>query len=134
VKSREGIAAGSLVGVGVDLQSGADPGMAQDRLHVASWHLQIFEQRPNGVAQVVDLDSPDAVVVADAAEGPDKVARLDRAAGAGREYEPGFWPCRSHIEPVGSLLGFRRTIRCQVRCDRLRQPQLALSVGSARPR
>ena len=74
----QGITAGSLVGVGVDLQGRADPGMAQDRLRIASWHLQILEQRPDGMAQVVDLDSPDAVVVADAPEGPNKVARFNR--------------------------------------------------------
>ncbi len=41
----EAITAGSFVSVGVDLQSGADPGVAQDRLRVAGWHLQVFEQR-----------------------------------------------------------------------------------------
>jgi hypothetical protein len=40
------------------------------------------------VPQVMDLDEPDLVVVVDAAEGADQVARLDRPSGPGGEHEP----------------------------------------------
>jgi hypothetical protein len=102
----ERIAAGGFVSVGVDLQGRADPGVAQDGLSVPSWHLQILEQRADRVAQVMDLDDPDAVAVADAPEGPDQVARLDRPTGAGREHEAGFRPGGAHVSPVGSLTVF----------------------------
>lgn len=118
------LAAGSLVRVGVDLQRGADPGVAQDGLSIASWHLQILEKRSDRMAQVMDLDGPDVVTVTDAAERPDQVARFDRAAGARGEYEPGFWPCRSHIKPVGSLLGFLELER--VACE-IEQRQISLA-------
>jgi hypothetical protein len=56
------------------------------------------------VPQVVDLDEPDLVVVADAAEGADQVALLDRPSGPGGEHEPAFWPGGAHDGTVGGLL------------------------------
>src|SRR6516164_1458024 len=52
---------------------------------------------------VADLDEPDLAVVADAPEGPDEVARFDRAPGPRGEYEPGFWPGRTHVDAVEGL-------------------------------
>jgi hypothetical protein len=63
--------------------------MARDGLSITSWHLQIPEKRHDRMAQVMDLDGPDVVTVADAAEGPDQVARFYQAASASREHEPG---------------------------------------------
>ncbi len=54
-------------------------------------------------ADVVDLDEPDLIGVADAPEGPDEIARLDRPPGPGGEHEPGFRPGRAHVDPVGGL-------------------------------
>src|SRR5215475_1314893 len=99
------VAAGWLVGQRVDLQRRADPRVAEDRLRVTDWHFQILEKRPDRVPQVMNLDQPDLVGVADAAKGADQVARLDRTACPGREHESGLWPSRAHVGPVGGLLG-----------------------------
>jgi hypothetical protein len=56
------------------------------------------------VPQVMDLDEPELVLVADAPEGADQVARLDRPSGPGGEYEPAFWPGGAHDGAVGGLL------------------------------
>jgi hypothetical protein len=60
------------------------------------------------VPQVVDLDDPDVIALADAPERPDKVSRLDRPSCPGCEHQPGFWPGRAHSEPVGGVLSFLR--------------------------
>jgi hypothetical protein len=52
------------------------------------------------VPDVVDLDKPDLVVVADAPERPDEVAWLDRPPGTRGEHEPGLRPGRAHVDAV----------------------------------
>jgi hypothetical protein len=55
--------------------------VAKDGLRVAGGNAQVLEQRADRVPDVVDLDEPDPVVIADAPEGPDEVARFDRPPG-----------------------------------------------------
>jgi len=55
------------------------------------------------VPDVVDLDDPDLVVVADAPEGSDEVARFDRPPRPGGEDDAGCRPGRAHVDQVGSL-------------------------------
>jgi hypothetical protein len=52
---------------------------------------------------VVDRDDPDLVVVADAPEGADQVAGLDRPSGTGGEHEIGWRPAGAHVGPVAGL-------------------------------
>src|ERR1700730_3094661 len=78
--------------------------MPEDRLRVAGWHAQDLEKRSDRVAQMMDLYDPDLLVVADAAEGPLEVPRLDRPPDPGGEHEASVWPGRAHVSPVGSLL------------------------------
>src|SRR5262249_24758211 len=52
----------------------------------------------------MDFDEPELVLVADAPEGADQVARLDRPSGPGSEHEPAFWPGGAHDGAVGGLL------------------------------
>jgi hypothetical protein len=56
------------------------------------------------VPQVVDRDDPDLVVVADAAEGADQIARLDRPWSA---QHPQFRPRWPGIVPGSQVLGQR---------------------------
>jgi hypothetical protein len=51
--------------------------MPEDRLCVAGGNAQVLQQRADRVPDMVDLDEPDLVVVADAPEGTDEVARFD---------------------------------------------------------
>src|SRR5690242_7555383 len=51
----------------------------------------------------MDFDEPELVLVADAPEGADQVARLDRPSGPGGEHEPAFWPGGAHDSAVGGL-------------------------------
>ena len=88
---------------GVNLQCRADPGVAEDGLRIAGGNAQVLEQRADRMPDVVDLDEPDLVVVADAPEGADEVARFDGPPGASSEHESGFWPGRSHVDSVGGL-------------------------------
>jgi hypothetical protein len=53
--------------------------------------------------QVVQLDDPEPVSVADAAERPDQVSRLDRPACPGGEYQPGVLPGAAQDGTVGDL-------------------------------
>ena len=46
--------------------------MPEDRLGVTSRHFEVLEKRSDRVPQVMDLDQPDLVGAADAAEGPDE--------------------------------------------------------------
>jgi hypothetical protein len=59
------VAAGHIIRVCVDLQRGADPGVAQDGLSVTCWHTEILEQRPDRMPQMMHLDHPDTAAVAD---------------------------------------------------------------------
>jgi hypothetical protein len=52
----------------------------------------------------MDLDEPELVLIADAPEGADQVARLDRPPRPGGEHEPAFWPGGAHDSAVGRLL------------------------------
>ena len=55
--------------MGVDLQGYREPGMPEYELGVAGRDLQVLEQGRRRVAQVMHLDDPEPVGVADAAEG-----------------------------------------------------------------
>jgi hypothetical protein len=77
--------------------------VSQDGLRITGWNAKILEQRPDRVTQVMNLDSPDLVVVADAAEGPDQIARLDRPPGPGSEDEARVGPGLAHVGLIGSL-------------------------------
>jgi hypothetical protein len=74
----------------------------------------------------MDLDDPDVVAVADAPEGPDEVARLDRAAGAGREHQPGFRPGGAHVSTVRSL---RVLLELERVAHEVEQRQLSFASG-----
>ena len=84
----ERVAVGLAVLVCVDLQSDGQPGVAEDDLSVAGRDAEVLEQGRGRVPQVMDLDGPELVAVADSVERADQVARLDRPAGPGREYKP----------------------------------------------
>ena len=92
VEPGERIPLGFVSGVGVDLQGRADPGVPEDGLGVASRDAKVLQQRGDRVPDVMDLDQPDVVVIADASERPDEVARLHRTAGPGGEDEAGALP------------------------------------------
>jgi hypothetical protein len=62
-----------------------------------------LSQRADRVPDVVDLDEADLVVIADAPEGADEVARFDRPPGPRGEHEPGFRPSSAHVDAVGGL-------------------------------
>ena len=93
-----------FIDVGIDLQRGADPAVPKDDLGVAGRDVEVLKQRGNDVPQMVDLDRPEFVGVADATEGPDEVARLDRPSGPGGEDQVCCWSGRAHVGPVGGLL------------------------------
>lgn len=88
----ERVAAGLVIDVGVDLQRGADPGVAEDGLRVAGWNAQLLQERGDCVPEVVDLDRPKLVGVADATERPDEVARLNWPTGPSCEHQVCLWP------------------------------------------
>ena len=62
----ERVASRRFIDVGIDLQCRADSAVSENDLGITGRDVQIFEQRSHRVAQVVDLDDPDLVVVADA--------------------------------------------------------------------
>jgi hypothetical protein len=66
-------------------------------------YAKVLQHRPNRLAQVVDLDQPDLVVIADPAERPDKISRLHRPPGPGGEDKSNFWPGDTHLSAVTSL-------------------------------
>jgi hypothetical protein len=55
------------------------------------------------VAQVVELDQPDLVVITDPAEGPGKISRLHGPSGPSGEDESGFGPGTAHLGAVSGL-------------------------------
>ena len=81
----ESVVPGLAVFVRVDLQRDSQPRVAKDDLCVPSRDAKILQQSCCGVPQMVQRDNPELVVVADAAEGPDKVARLNRPSCPGGE-------------------------------------------------
>jgi hypothetical protein len=88
---------------------------------------KVFEQRPDRVTQMVNLDNPDLAAVADAAEGPDQIPRLDRAAGAGGEYQAEVGPGPAHVGTVGVLaLG----LELQRLVDEIEKRKAALACAS----
>jgi hypothetical protein len=101
----QGFALGVVVGVGVDLQGDGQPGVAEDDLRVAGRDGEVFQERGDGVPDVVDGDHADVVLLADAAEGADEVPRLDRSARAAGEDQVGAGPGRARAEAVAGLLG-----------------------------
>jgi hypothetical protein len=56
------------------------------------------------VPQVVNLDHPDLVVVADATEGPAQIPGLDGTAAAGGEHESGVLPGAAECLSIVGLL------------------------------
>ncbi len=105
VELGDGVQAGGLVHVGVDLLRGRDVGVPEDDLRIAGRDAQVLEQGCGGVPQGMETDLADAVAVADAGEGPDEVARLDRTAGAGGEaasrYRSGCPDALIVVKPAG---------------------------------
>jgi hypothetical protein len=94
----------------------------QDGLRVPRWHAEVFEQRPDRVTKAMDLDDPDLVVVADAAERPDQVPRLDRPPGASGEHQAEVGPGAAHVSAVGVLalgLELERLVDDAERCPAL---------------
>jgi hypothetical protein len=81
VQAGERVKSRRFIDVGIDLQRRANPAVSEDGLGIASRNVQVFKQRSHRVAQMVDFDDPDLIVVADATEGPDEVARLDWPTG-----------------------------------------------------
>jgi hypothetical protein len=77
--------------------------MPENGLRITRWHAEVFEQRPDRVTKVMDLDDPDLVAVTDAAEGSDQVPRLDRPPGACGEHQAEVRPGAAHVGPVGLL-------------------------------
>jgi hypothetical protein len=55
------------------------------------------------VPQVVDLNCPDLVLLADAPERAHQVPGLDRPTGPGGEYQIRLWPGGAHGSTVRSL-------------------------------
>ena len=126
----ERVTAGLLVGAGVDLQRGADPGVPEDPLDVAGRHLQIFEERSDCVPEVVDLDGPDAIVLTDAPEGPDQVPGPTGLPVRVVNTRSPCWPGRAHLRTVGSLqrLGLElQDLTASLSRGRPRRPALVLT-------
>jgi hypothetical protein len=65
----ERVAPCRFINVGIDLQRGADPAVSEDGLGVTCRDVQVLEKRCYEVPEVVDLDRPELVAIADAAEG-----------------------------------------------------------------
>ena len=61
--------------------------MAEDELSITGWDAQVFKNRRGGVAQVVKLDSSEAVLGADSVEGLCQLVRLDGVTRRGCEDE-----------------------------------------------
>ena len=91
--------------MGVDLQRDGHPGMAEDQLGVAGRDLQVLQQRRGSVPQMMHRDDPQTVRVADPAEGPGEVARLDWSSCFGTEDEASVLPGRAHLQAVSGLDG-----------------------------
>ena len=113
--------------VGVDLQGDGQPGMAQDQLGVAGRDLQVLQQGGGGVPQMVHGDDPQPVCVADPAEGPGEVARLDWSSCFGTEDEAGVLPGAPQLQPVG---GLDSAAELQDLGDRGEQRQVAAPGGT----
>jgi len=80
----------------------------------------------------MDLDQPDVVAVADAAEGRDEVPRLDRAAGPSGEDQARIRPGPAQVGLVAGLLGSLCTERLtgEVESGRVRWPACVLTEPS----
>ena len=68
VQPGERVELGFIVGVGVDLQRDGQARVAEDDLRVAGRDAEGLQQRGDGVPDVVKLDQPDVVRLADAPE------------------------------------------------------------------
>ena len=77
--------------------------MAEDHLSVLWRYGKLLKQRRGGVAQCVNADTADAVVIADSGEGPDEVARLDRTPCLGGEDQACVGPRRAETFAVALL-------------------------------
>jgi hypothetical protein len=103
VKPGDRVALGHFVNVCVDLLRGRDVRMAEDDLSVPRRYCKLLKQRRGGVPQCVNADTADAVVIADAGEGPDEVARLDRPSRLGGEDQACVGPRRAEMFAVALL-------------------------------
>lgn len=77
--------------------------MPQDELRIAGRDSQVLEQSCGGMPQMMQADHPQPVSVTDAAEGPDQVPRLDRAARPGGEHQAVVLPSAAELGAVGRL-------------------------------
>jgi hypothetical protein len=66
--------------------------------------MQLLEQRRGGVPKMMDLDHPQAVVVADPVERADQVPGFDGTATAGGEHQAGVLPRSAEGFTVFGLL------------------------------
>jgi hypothetical protein len=92
-----------LVLVGVDLQGDREPGMPEDELCIAGRNSQILQQGSCRMAQMVEANHPKAVGVADAAEWPDQIPRLDRPASFSGEDQAVVLPGATELDAIGRL-------------------------------
>ena len=83
--------------------------------------------------QVVDLDEPDLVVVADPAERAHEVAGLDRPAGSGGEDEVSVGPGRAEHDTVGGLLFGAQFERSGGKVGKRQDPVASVGLDRSEP-